>query len=50
MEVFQSLVIFSIVTNMLFWYFLSSNKIGWRGGVIFLFVYALFLATTLGFL
>lgn len=50
MEVFQSLVIFSIVTNMLFWYFLSSNKIGWKEGVIFLFVYALFLATTLGFL
>jgi cation:H+ antiporter len=49
MEVFQSLVIFSIVTNMLFWYFLSSNKIGWKEGVIFLFVYALFLATTLGF-
>jgi cation:H+ antiporter len=50
MEVFQSLVIFSIVTNMLFWYFISSNKIGWKEGVIFLFVYALFLATTLGFL
>ena len=50
MEVFQSLVIFSIVTNMLFWYFLSNGKIGWKEGVIFLFVYALFLATTLGFL
>ncbi len=50
MEVFQSLVIFSIVTNMFFWYFLSSNKIGWKEGLIFLFVYALFLATTLGFL
>jgi cation:H+ antiporter len=50
MEVFQSLVIFSIVTNMLFWYFLSNGKIGWREGVIFLFVYALFLAATLGFL
>jgi cation:H+ antiporter len=50
MEVFQSLVIFSIVTNMFFWYFLSSNKIGWKEGLIFLFVYGLFLATTLGFL
>ena len=50
MEVFQSLVIFSIATNMLFWYFLSNGKIGWKKGVIFLFVYALFLATTLGFL
>ncbi len=50
MEIFQSLVIFSIVINMLFWYFLSSNKISWKEGLIFLFVYALFLATTLGFL
>ncbi len=50
MEVFQSLVIFSIVTNMFFWYFLSSGKIGWKEGLIFIFVYALFLATTLGFL
>jgi cation:H+ antiporter len=50
MEVFQSLVIFSIVTNMLFWYFLSNGKIGWKEGVVFLFVYALFLAATLGFL
>ncbi len=50
MEVFQSLVIFSIVTNLFFWYFLSSGKIGWKEGIIFLFVYVLFLATTLGFL
>jgi cation:H+ antiporter len=50
MEVFQSLVIFSIITNLFFWYFLSREKIGWREGLIFLFVYGLFLATTLGFL
>jgi len=50
MEVFQSLVIFSIITNLFFWYFLSRERIGWREGVIFLFVYGLFLATTLGFL
>ena len=50
MEIFQSLVIFSIITNLFFWYFLSRERIGWREGVIFLFVYGLFLATTLGFL
>ena len=49
MLVFQNLIIFSIVTNLFFWYFLSREKIGWREGVIFLFIYGLFLATTLGF-
>ncbi len=48
MSAFQNLVIFSIITNLFFWYFLSKEKIGWREGVIFLFIYALFLATTLG--
>jgi cation:H+ antiporter len=48
MDVFQSLVIFSIITNLFFWYFLSRERIGWREGLIFLFVYALFLATTIG--
>jgi cation:H+ antiporter len=47
-SVFQNLVIFSIVTNLFFWYFLSREKIGWREGAIFLFIYVLFLATTLG--
>ncbi len=50
MSVFQNLVIFSIITNLFFWYFLSKERIGWREGLIFLFIYALFLATTLGFL
>ena len=49
MGVFQNLIIFSIVTNLFFWYFLSREKIGWREGLIFLFIYGLFLATTLGF-
>ncbi len=47
-SVFQNLVIFSIITNLFFWYFLSREKIGWREGAIFLFIYVLFLATTLG--
>jgi cation:H+ antiporter len=48
MDVFQSLVIFSIITNLFFWYFLSRERIGWREGLVFLFIYALFIATTLG--
>jgi Ca2+/Na+ antiporter len=49
MSVFQNLVIFSIITNLFFWYFLSREKIGWKEGAVFLFIYGLFLATTLGF-
>jgi len=48
MGVFQNLIIFSIITNLFLWYFLSRERIGWREGAIFLFVYGLFLATTLG--
>jgi cation:H+ antiporter len=49
MKVFQNLMVFSIITNLFFWYFLSRERIGWREGLIFLFIYGLFLATTLGF-
>jgi Ca2+/Na+ antiporter len=47
MEVFRNLVTFSIITNLFFWYFLSREKITWREGVIFLFIYILFLVTTI---
>ncbi|MCX8150299.1 MAG: sodium:calcium antiporter [Candidatus Bathyarchaeota archaeon] len=50
MNIFQNLVIFSIIVNLFFWYFLSREKIGWKEGAIFLFIYMLFLATTLGFI
>jgi cation:H+ antiporter len=49
MNIFQNLIIFSIITNLFFWYFLSREKIGWKEGAVFLFIYGLFLATTLGF-
>ena len=49
MGIFQNLIIFSIITNLFFWYFLSREKIGWKEGAVFLFIYGLFLATTLGF-
>lgn len=48
MGVFQNLVIFSIIINLFFWYFLSREQISWHEGLIFLFIYVLFIATTLG--
>lgn len=46
--VFQNVVLFSIITNLLFWYFLSRERVGLREGAIFLCIYVLFLATTIG--
>ena len=48
MRVFQNLIIFSLITNLFFWYFLSMGRLSWREGAIFLFIYLLFLATTFG--
>ena len=49
MSVFENLIIFSIITNLFFWYFLSREKISWQEGAVFLAIYVLFIATTLGF-
>ncbi len=48
MAVYQNLVIFSIITNLFFWYFLSQGKLSWKEGALFLFIYALFVVTTVG--
>ena len=48
MIVFSDLVIFSLIANLFLWYFLTIGRISWREGAILLFVYLLFLATTLG--
>jgi len=48
MIVFSDLVIFSLMANLFLWYFLTIGKISWREGAILLFIYLLFLATTLG--
>jgi cation:H+ antiporter len=47
-DVFQNLVLFSIVINLLFWYFLTRGQIGRREGAVFLVLYALFILTTIG--
>jgi len=47
MSVYENLVIFSIITNLFFWYFLSQGKISWKEGALFLCIYALFIYTTI---
>jgi len=48
MLVFLDIVVFSLIANLLLWYFLSMERLGWREGAILLFIYLLFLATSLG--
>jgi len=45
MIAFSEIAIFSLITNLILWYFLSSEKISWREGVVLLFIYFLFLTT-----
>jgi Ca2+/Na+ antiporter len=39
---------FSVIANMFLWYFLSSERISWREGVVLLFMYFLFLVISFG--
>ncbi|MEM0314299.1 MAG: sodium:calcium antiporter, partial [Candidatus Bathyarchaeia archaeon] len=45
MNHFRNLVIFSLAANLLLWYFILSERISWKTGVILFIVYILFLAT-----
>jgi cation:H+ antiporter len=47
MAVYLNLILFSIIINTFFWYFLSRKKITWKEGIVFLTIYALFIITTL---
>jgi cation:H+ antiporter len=44
---FSELIIFSLVATTFLWYFLSNEKIAWREGAIFLFIYIIFLFTSI---
>ena len=44
LSAFSDLAIISLITNILLWYFLSSEKIGWREGAVLLSLYSIFLA------
>jgi cation:H+ antiporter len=48
MSAFSNVALFSLITNLLLWYFLSNERIGRREGTVLLFLYALFLAISLG--
>ena len=43
MTAFSKLAIFSLITNLFLWYFLSNEKLTWREGAVLLFIYVLFL-------
>ena len=45
---FSNLVLFSLITNMFLWYFLSSERISWREGALLIFLYAIFLVVSFG--
>jgi cation:H+ antiporter len=45
---FSNLVMFSLITNLFLWYFLSSERISWREGALLLFLYATFLLVSFG--
>ncbi|MEM3403151.1 MAG: sodium:calcium antiporter [Nitrososphaeria archaeon] len=46
LSAFTNLVLFSIIAKLFLWYFLSGLKMTWKEGIIFLFLYGLFLATS----
>lgn len=48
MAAFSNLVMFSLIANLLLWYFLSSERISWREGAMMVFMYALFLVVSFG--
>jgi len=50
MSAFSNVAIFSLITNLLLWYFLSNERVGRREGTVMLFLYAVFLATSLGWI
>lgn len=47
MGVYLNLIIFSMIINTFFWFFLSRNKISWKEGLVFLIIYILFIIATL---
>ncbi|MGQ9460289.1 MAG: sodium:calcium antiporter [Candidatus Bathyarchaeaceae archaeon] len=48
MAIFSDLVTFSLIANLFLWYFLTIGRISWREGAFLLFIYLVFLASTIG--
>jgi cation:H+ antiporter len=45
---FSNLVMFSLITNLFLWYFLSTERISWREGALLIFLYVVFLIVSFG--
>jgi cation:H+ antiporter len=48
MIAFHDLAIFSLIANVILWYFMSSGRINRRQGLVLIFLYAAFLFVTFG--
>jgi cation:H+ antiporter len=48
MTSYSSLFIFSVMANLFVWFFLSHERLGWKEGVILVFIYAVFLIISFG--
>jgi cation:H+ antiporter len=46
---FTNIAIFSLIANLFLWYFLSGERICWKEGAVLMFLYALFLFSSLRF-
>jgi len=45
---FSNIAMFSLITNLFLWYFLSNERMSWREGTLFIVLYAVFLVVTFG--
>jgi cation:H+ antiporter len=45
---FSNIALFSLITNLFLWYFLSNERMSWREGTLFLALYAVFLVISFG--
>ncbi|MDG6223194.1 MAG: sodium:calcium antiporter [Candidatus Bathyarchaeota archaeon] len=46
MGAFSDLIVLSLITNLILWYFLSNEKVGKQEGTVLLFLYSVFLVTS----
>ena len=46
MEAFSDLIVLSLITNLILWYFLSNEKVGKQEGTVLLFLYSVLLVTS----
>ncbi len=49
MFAYANVAIFSLIANLFLWYFISSDRVGLKEGAILMFLYALFIYSTLRF-